>query len=56
MRIIRIMIKLLELIDKLVLKYLNFRNLVFVQRTHCNDPGFSKWYHKDYAWFYKLRV
>jgi hypothetical protein len=39
--------KLLAGIDWFVKKYLHWRNLVVVQETHCDDPGFHKWHHQN---------
>jgi len=45
------MIKCLQMvfgcIDKLVEQWLRLRNLTSVQRVHCDEPGFHKWYHQN---------
>ena len=42
-----IMFKFLKRTDRIVDVYLKWRNLVAVQRVHCNDRGFHKWHHAD---------
>lgn len=39
------------LVDKLVEKWLRFRNLVSVQRMHSNERGAYKWHFQNYRWY-----
>lgn len=41
-------------VDKLVAKWLRFRNQVPIQQRHSNEPGFYKWHHANYRWYTKV--